>query len=36
MDAFVSPTATPAVTVPPPDLAGYDALLRVPLFGEAE
>ena len=31
-----SPTAIPAVTVPPPDLAGYDALLRVPVFGEAE
>jgi hypothetical protein len=24
------------VTVPPPDPAGYDALLRVPVFGEAE
>ncbi len=30
-----SPTAIPAVTVPPPDLAGYDALLRVPVSGEA-
>jgi hypothetical protein len=31
-----APTAIPAVTVPPPDPAGYDALLRVPVFGEAE
>jgi hypothetical protein len=29
-----SPTAIPAVTVPAPDLAGYDALLRAPLLGE--
>jgi hypothetical protein len=31
-----APTAIPAVTVPAPDLAGYDALLRVPVLGEAE
>jgi hypothetical protein len=31
-----APTAIPAVTVPPPDLAGYDALLRVPVSGQAE
>jgi transposase InsO family protein len=31
-----APTAIPAVTVPAPDLAGYDALLRVPVLGQAE
>jgi hypothetical protein len=31
-----APTAIPAVTVPAPDLAGYDALLRVPVLREAE
>jgi len=31
-----APTTIPAVTVPAPDLAGYDALLRVAVLGEAE
>jgi hypothetical protein len=31
-----APTAIPAVTVPAPDLTGYDALLRMPVLREAE
>lgn len=29
------PAAAPVVTVPAPDLAGYDALLRLPVLGDA-